>query len=541
MWIQLIICLQLISVPVFGLEQLKLRSYSKLFHSAFSQISNQEEKRFFRNSISRILSVDRLGLDKSNYTKIINLLPFYGNWYSTDCSEKTFELFESYTGYLEVSSPYSDAIVDEPMWNVEFDFFDGPYQDQRYLKIKVKEPVEKFDFNQANATFKGNHFNFEITYGNNRRPYFTKNCLTDVTISFIDLQTFGPFNTTDGKDAEDIGLWIFFESSQCSLSISSTILKISDVNTKELIIYILIMLSAASIGMFSVNKLIDNFPDNINKLARVSLWSIWLINAWDFYLFLYHIALSVGMSGWLMIVALAFFSLSIMSETKLVYAIYVSTYHAQMNSNIATGCKFFAVYYGMLYFMVFSYTYFTTFIWIILSSSFFLVFQIILVYQRGRKYKFNFWHLLGLSATKISFVTYIKVYPTNIFRLSPDLEFASIYFGIIIYQILILCIQKMFPKFCFTPKPYKYFVKIVNLEEKEEVCPICMEALKEEVPNINSKPLLGNKQKNDKPITVMQTPCKHRYHETCLREWMKNKLECPSCRQVIPSLNNEEP
>ena len=29
------------------------------------------------------------------------------------------------------------------------------------------------------------------------------------------------------------------------------------------------MLSAASIGMFSVNKLIDNFPDNINKLARV--------------------------------------------------------------------------------------------------------------------------------------------------------------------------------------------------------------------------------------------------------------------------------
>jgi len=45
-----------------------------------------------------------------------------------------------------------------------------------------------------------------------------------------------------------------------------------------------------------------------------------------------------------MIVALAYFSLSIMSETKLVYTIYVSTYHAQMNTNIATGCKFFAVY-----------------------------------------------------------------------------------------------------------------------------------------------------------------------------------------------------
>lgn len=68
-----------------------------------------------------------------------------------------------------------------------------------------------------------------------------------------------------------------------------------------------------------------------------------------------------------------------------------------------------------------------------------------------------------------------------------------------------------------------------------------MEALKEETPNLATKPLLAKKKNPDKPITVMQTPCKHRYHESCLREWMKNKLECPSCRQVIPPLNNEEP
>ncbi len=62
---------------------------------------------------------------------------------------------------------------------------------------------------------------------------------------------------------------------------------------QELVIYILIMSFSAVIGMFATNKLLENFPENLSKLAKVSLWSVWLINAWDFYLFLYHVALSV--------------------------------------------------------------------------------------------------------------------------------------------------------------------------------------------------------------------------------------------------------
>jgi Ring finger domain len=37
----------------------------------------------------------------------------------------------------------------------------------------------------------------------------------------------------------------------------------------------------------------------------------------------------------------------------------------------------------------------------------------------------------------------------------------------------------------------------------------------------------------------METPCKHRYHERCLREWMVIKEECPKCRSILPKIDPE--
>ena len=43
------------------------------------------------------------------------------------------------------------------------------------------------------------------------------------------------------------------------------------------------------------------------------------------------------------------------------------------------------------------------------------------------------------------------------------------------------------------------------------------------------------KQKTKK-IKIMQTPCSHKYHIECLKAWMNHKLECPTCRAQLPSL-----
>jgi len=35
---------------------------------------------------------------------------------------------------------------------------------------------------------------------------------------------------------------------------------------------------------------------------------------------------------------------------------------------------------------------------------------------------------------------------------------------------------------------------------------------------------------------TMHTPCCHCFHEDCLLQWMSIKMECPSCRRLLPPL-----
>ena len=36
--------------------------------------------------------------------------------------------------------------------------------------------------------------------------------------------------------------------------------------------------------------------------------------------------------------------------------------------------------------------------------------------------------------------------------------------------------------------------------------------------------------------TRMVTPCGHFFHPTCLQRWMDVKMECPTCRRMLPPL-----
>ena len=105
------------------------------------------------------------------------------------------------------------------------------------------------------------------------------------------------------------------------------------------------------------------------------------------------------------------------------------------------------------------------------------------------------------------------------------------------------------PSFCLPPK-YNYFVNYtVDLEMQipqyvknktivifvsKDDCVICMLSLYEDPEQTLQDPLLAeNNQKKVKKV-IMKTPCNHRFHVSCLIEWTKVKLECPTCRQKLP-------
>ncbi|KAI3785494.1 hypothetical protein L1987_44613 [Smallanthus sonchifolius] len=55
--------------------------------------------------------------------------------------------------------------------------------------------------------------------------------------------------------------------------------------------------------------------------------------------------------------------------------------------------------------------------------------------------------------------------------------------------------------------------RFVKGEEDEEKCAICVE-----------------EYQADKLIGIL--PCKHTYHEECIKNWFKKKKECPICREL---------
>lgn len=47
--------------------------------------------------------------------------------------------------------------------------------------------------------------------------------------------------------------------------------------------------------------------------------------------------------------------------------------------------------------------------------------------------------------------------------------------------------------------------------------------------NQNLVPTSSRKMKK-----CVRTPCNHFYHPECLKNWMDQKLECPTCRSRLP-------
>ena len=52
-----------------------------------------------------------------------------------------------------------------------------------------------------------------------------------------------------------------------------------------------------------------------------------------------------------------------------------------------------------------------------------------------------------------------------------------------------------------------------NLNFGEYECPICLS--------------------DDCSISIIETHCKHKFHEVCLKEWSKDHTNCPICRQEL--------
>jgi len=52
----------------------------------------------------------------------------------------------------------------------------------------------------------------------------------------------------------------------------------------------------------------------------------------------------------------------------------------------------------------------------------------------------------------------------------------------------------------------------------------------------NKKAFLENQARG----VLITTSCNHSFHESCLRDWLELKFECPYCRKNVPPLPDDE-
>lgn len=70
-------------------------------------------------------------------------------------------------------------------------------------------------------------------------------------------------------------------------------------------------------------------------------------------------------------------------------------------------------------------------------------------------------------------------------------------------------------------------------------CAICMTAVEADagsVEGMSEQVQQLHRLLRPKGNQYMRTPCGHKFHVPCLLNWMAIKMECPSCRSQLPSL-----
>ncbi|KAI4319779.1 hypothetical protein MLD38_033339 [Melastoma candidum] len=132
-------------------------------------------------------------------------------------------------------------------------------------------------------------------------------------------------------------------------------------------------------------------------------------------------------------------------------------------------------------------------------------------------------YILGMTITRLAFPLYAFGCPSNFMRIEPDTWWCICWCSFLGVQAFVLLLQHYLGARCFIPfqilpEKYIYHKRVSRDITRPTDCVICMTAV----------------DLSRYPSDRMVTPCNHYFHSGCLLRWMDIKMECPTCRRVLP-------
>ncbi|CAK62960.1 unnamed protein product (macronuclear) [Paramecium tetraurelia] len=168
----------------------------------------------------------------------------------------------------------------------------------------------------------------------------------------------------------------------------------------------------------------------------------------------------------------------------------------------------------------------------------FLLPQIIFTFFTGNRQKFNF-NYLGTIFPRVLLSLYFTAYSNNILLFKYNLIVVGIVLLISITQFILYFCQCQYGLFILQTMKFNYFVK--STEDHSQLdCSICLDNLKNtsESYNVTSEEpvLVQTLNMATQKQLLMNTPCNHVFHPSCLIQWMQINLTCPLCKSSLPQI-----
>lgn len=514
-------------------------------------LSAPEPSKFTQNS--RMLQDNNFNVDdydssddidgSDSYIPIMTL-NYYGSWNTStsDNSDQQFDFFNNTFGTVDFSASenYTEGIDS----NLVFKFYDGPYRDQKAVVVQFSYDNDT-DFIPALSTFQNDSITFMVYTYDDSDSESQKVCEGSYKLQFLDSATNAPYQKTS-NDYETVYANFWLNSTNCSVSVFASVATNSSTKESKSMNYAIMIVIICVAHLYACIKISRDIIHNESTGNRISLMTLGFFSGWDVFLCLFHLYNALTVDDFFpsfVIPAFCYFILVSIFETRLILLVWKARYYAQLvaTNTLRRGLMvFYLKFYGFLSLFLLICYFVIPATWFFYLTGFFFVPQIVHNAMRGQRYRFNATYAFFLGLARIALPLYVKVCPVSIYKLTPDPTFGFCYGGIVVLQIIILALQDRFgsrffiPKY-FLPEQYNYFVNIKtdSTEEEVESCPICMDPLNQQPSNAK----LGLLESiNLKTIKIMRTPCKHQFHEKCLKDWMDVKLECPFCRSNLPPL-----
>lgn len=363
-------------------------------------------------------------------------------------------------------------------------------------------------------------------------------CEVNIAFSFLNKQTKRPFMVTS-DDQEEILLIGTISSQKCQISLAFTSEFETIDHTQAIVITILCLIfQLANIcGIFRVIR-----PNNNNQTVVINDWIIGLHVAMDFALFYFNLFFGTsylpGYCVYLILIGFVHFVSSFIKN--FLFGRQLSVYlaqgqHTQLQRKIRRALLFLKIFFVLVLGISFS-------IFLFEFSVFYYIFFLYPMIQvvhncigMSREQCFIWWLHTPFFTSYIFFFSCLKGFDT-FFNFEYSKGFVLIICSEVFLCLIFMILQRMFDPFFFLPKSlrpgyYNYYRKFETHQvEAETTCAICLL-------EIHSDPLKNEDKKSQENLlhdSFMETPCGHRFHSECLKEWILINQTCPLCKKKIP-------